>query len=257
MSGGSAGGGGHGGSGGAVGLEIERRWRLRQLPPALGEQPGARALLLEAGYIPGERIFERLRRVTECTPLNCSGSGSGAGESAQENAPGCDCRVRLLRTVKAAGRLVRIEAEEALAPPLFERLWPATEGHRLRKRRFVVPVDGGAAPGLAWEVDEVLDGPRAGLVLLELELGTAAASPPPFPAWLAPFVAADVTESFSSSMLVGLGGDAQSLDADAAESGEGEELGEQGESGEGERGESEANEGEANEGESTKTESDV
>jgi CYTH domain-containing protein len=195
-----AAGGGHGGSGGAVGLEIERRWRLSALPPALAQQPGARELLLDGGYVPGTLIFERLRRVTECSPAACSGDG-------------CACAVRHLRTVKAAGRLVRVEAEESIGPALFAQLWAATEGHRVRKRRFVVPVDGGNTPGLAWELDEVLDGPRTGLVLLEIELGTAAASPPPFPDWLAPFVLEDVTETFSSSMLVGLGGDATSVDA--------------------------------------------
>ena len=119
-----------------------------------------------------------------------------------------------MRTIKGRGSLRRAEVEEAVDARLFALLWPATEGHRLRKRRHVVPAgaEGESAHGLHWEVDEVLSGPRAGLVLLEVELppATAAAdaraATPPFPAWLAPFVQEEVTETFSSAQLVGLGG---------------------------------------------------
>jgi CYTH domain-containing protein len=59
-----------------------------------------------------------------------------------------------------------------------------TEGHRVRKRRYLVE-DG----DLTWEIDEFVDMP---LVLAEVELPTEATAVE-LPGWLAPLVIEEVT----------------------------------------------------------------
>ena len=53
-------------------------------------------------------------------------------------------------------------AEEEATEEFFATVWPLTQGHRLRKRRYRVP----GATGV-WEVDEFLD---RELILAEIEL---------------------------------------------------------------------------------------
>ncbi len=141
----------------SAGLEIERKYLLRSLPPL----PAAEVNEIEQGWLPGERLMERLRRVTV------------RGE------------VRCWRTVKLGRGLTRIEVEEECPPELFERLWPLTEGRRVSKRRHVV-----TEGARAWEIDEFLD--RA-LVLAEIELADAD-EPVVVPEWLAPYVVREVTD---------------------------------------------------------------
>jgi CHAD domain-containing protein/CYTH domain-containing protein len=138
--------------------EVERKFLLRRLPPI---DPTARVLEIEQGYLPGERLVERLRRVR---------SSDG---------------VELVRTLKTGAGLARLEIEEPLAPDLFERLWPLTEGRRVHKRRYRI-ADG----ELAWEIDEFLD---RDLVLAEVEL-VGRPHDVTLPAWLAPLVEREVTE---------------------------------------------------------------
>jgi CYTH domain-containing protein len=90
-----------------------------------------------------------------------------------------------VRTVKEGSGLTRLEVEEPVAPDVFDRLWPLTEGRRLRKRRYRIP-DG----GLTWEIDEFLD---RNLVLAEVELNGRPAKVE-VPAWLSPHVDREVTE---------------------------------------------------------------
>ncbi len=138
--------------------EVERKFLLTGLP----SMPGAEAPVeIEQGYLPGERLVERVRRIR---------SKDG---------------VELARTVKEGSGLTRLEVEEAVTPDVFARLWPLTEGRRLLKRRYRV-ADG----ELTWEIDEFLD---RHLVLAEVELvGHPIAVD--FPAWLRPHVDREVTE---------------------------------------------------------------
>jgi CHAD domain-containing protein/CYTH domain-containing protein len=143
--------------------EIERKFLLRGLPPLNGAMP---PVDIEQGYLPGERLIERLRRIR---------SGDG---------------VELVRTIKAGTGLTRLELEEPVGPDLFERLWPLTEGRRLHKQRYRIP-DG----ELTWEIDEFLD---RELVLAEVELHGRPLDVG-LPPWLEPLVDREVTEDESYS----------------------------------------------------------
>ncbi len=151
----------------APGVEIERKYLLRALPRALR---GATAAEVEQGYLPGERLRERVRRVTR------------------------DGRERLVRTVKLGAGVSRIEVEEETTPELFDVLWPATRSRRVRKRRYAVPEG-----ELTWEIDEFTD---RTLVLAEVEL-PAPDTPVVFPPWLAAYVVREVTDdpSYLNSAL--------------------------------------------------------
>ncbi|MFI5316652.1 MAG: CHAD domain-containing protein [Myxococcota bacterium] len=137
--------------------EIERKYLLRGLPERVR---GADAVEIEQGYLPGGAVRERLRRA-----VGPRGT-------------------RWTRTVKVGTGIVRAEFEEEVPPSEFARLWPLTEGARLRKRRYRVP-DG----ALTWEIDEFLDRP---LVLAEIELPTEDAAVV-VPEWLEPWLAREVT----------------------------------------------------------------
>jgi len=146
-------------------VEIERKYLLRALPERVR---GAESTLLDQGYLPGGVVRERLRRAV---------GPRGA---------------RFTRTVKLGTGVVRAEFEEELPEAEFERLWPLTEGARLRKRRYRVP-DG----ALVWEVDEFLD--RV-LVLAEIELPTADTEVT-IPEWLEESVVREVTDEPAFSNL--------------------------------------------------------
>jgi CHAD domain-containing protein/CYTH domain-containing protein len=138
--------------------EVERKFLLTGLPTL----PGAESPVeIEQGYLPGERLIERVRRIR-----------SEEGEE-------------LVRTVKEGSGLTRLEVEEPVSPDVFDQLWPLTEGRRLRKRRYRVP-DG----DLTWEIDEFLD---RDLVLAEVELAGRPVDVE-VPAWLQPHVDREVTE---------------------------------------------------------------
>jgi CHAD domain-containing protein/CYTH domain-containing protein len=137
--------------------EIERKYLLRELPAAVVDVP---AVEMAQGYLPGERLSERLRHVS-----------SAEGE-------------RWYRTLKAGTGLRRIEIEEETTREVFDGLWPLTEGRRLEKKRRRVQQD-----GFTWEIDEFRD---RDLVLAEIELPTETTSVAP-PDWLQPYVVRDVT----------------------------------------------------------------
>jgi len=137
--------------------EIERKYLLDGLPPEAGSAPH---VTMDQGYLPGERIIERLRRVREPT-----------GE-------------RYLRTIKLGSGVSRIEIEEPVARELFIYLWPLTEGRRISKTRHLIP-----AGDLTWEVDEFRD---RSLVLAEVELQRV--EQPPIPQWLAARLVREVTD---------------------------------------------------------------
>ena len=139
------------------GVEIERKFLLKRLPESVR---GAPVNEIWQGWIPGQRLQERLRRVKR---------------NGHED---------LFRTVKLGRGIQRTEIEEPTEPALFERMWPLTEGRRVLKRRYVVE-----DAGRKWEIDEFLDRP---LYLAEVELPSPDAEVV-LPAWLAPAVEREVT----------------------------------------------------------------
>jgi CHAD domain-containing protein/CYTH domain-containing protein len=139
------------------GVEIERKFLLRGLPPSM---PVTETHEISQGYLPGERLVERLRR----DRMNGS--------------------ERYIRTVKAGSGLVRMEFEEETSRSMFEHMWQLTQGKRLVKRRYIVE-----SPEHRWEIDEFLDRP---LFVAEVELSDADA-PVTIPDWLAPSVEREVT----------------------------------------------------------------
>ena len=116
---------------------------------------------IEQGYLPGERLAERVRRVKQ------------------------DGAVRYYRTVKLGKGISRIEVEEETTERIFRRLWPLTRGKRVRKRRYKVKEG-----GFTWEVDRFRDRP---LVLCEVELPSEDTDAP-LPKWLQRELVRDVTE---------------------------------------------------------------
>ncbi len=148
---------GHGGE--SLPVEIERKYLLSALPEH-AEAHGERAEM-DQGYLPGERLIERIRRVR-----------TAHGE-------------RYVRTVKAGKGVRRIELEEACDASTFEILWRLTEGCRVQKIRYAVP-DGERM----WEIDAFTD---RELFLAEVELPTEDAEVV-FPEWLAPLVVREVTD---------------------------------------------------------------
>ena len=149
-------------AGARAGLEIERKYLLRFLPD---EARDGHRLDIAQGYIPGAQLHERIRRVS-------IRHGTGRVEE------------HFYRTVKLGDGVIRTEIEEATTAAIFEAMWPLTKGHRLRKRRFRVDVD-----GRTWELDEFKN---RELVLAEIELDSED-EPVTFPDWLAPAVQREVT----------------------------------------------------------------
>ena len=125
-----------------MGKEVERKFVLAGRPPGLDEHPARR---IEQGYLAidpaGSEV--RVRRKDDET----------------------------LMTVKAGFGLVRAEEEFAIEAERFERLWALTEGRRVVKTRYLVPLDG----SLVAEVDEY-DEQLAGLFTAEVEFPDAAAA---------------------------------------------------------------------------------
>jgi CHAD domain-containing protein/CYTH domain-containing protein len=139
-------------------VEIERKYLLTGLPERTRSETPAE---IDQGYLPGEKIHERLRRVTSRGGTNW------------------------FRTVKFGSGVMRQEVEEAMPESLFLALWPLTEGRRVTKRRYRIP-DG----ALVWEIDEFTD---RELVLAEVELSRVDEVPKP-PEWLQDYLSRDVTE---------------------------------------------------------------
>jgi CYTH domain-containing protein len=138
-------------------LEIERKFLLSGVPEIAREAPSLR---IEQGWMAGETIRERLRRVSDAS-----------GE-------------RFYRTIKLGSGLTRAEYEESISREMFEPLWPLTKGCRIEKRRIQIR-DG----ELTWEID-VFEG--RDLVTAEVELPSPEA-PLAIPEWLAPCLVREVT----------------------------------------------------------------
>jgi adenylate cyclase len=120
-------------------MEVERKFLVDDPP----ELDGVRADEIDQGYLAiGSEDEVRLRRKGD----------------------------RLLLTAKRGGGLAREEAEVELDREAFDRLWPLTEGRRLHKRRYVLPLG-----DLEIEVD-VYAGDLDGLVVAEIEFPTEEAA---------------------------------------------------------------------------------
>jgi CYTH domain-containing protein len=89
-------------------------------------------------------------------------------------------------TVKSGGGRARVEEEIEIDGERFERLWPLTEGRRIEKARYEIPV----GDDLVLELD-VYAGDLDGLVIAEVEFDSEEAAE----AFAAPdWLGQDVTE---------------------------------------------------------------
>ncbi len=144
---------------GGLPLEIERKFLLRECPPALRAMRPAQ---IDQGWLPGKAFKERLRRLV---------LPNGT--------------VTCWRTIKLGPAEARIELEDATPPELFDALWPLTRQARVRKERYTI------ADGVHhWEIDVFRD---RQLVLAEIEL-QAMNEEFELPAWLAPYIVREVTK---------------------------------------------------------------
>jgi len=139
--------------------EIERKYLLNGLPPRVA---GAESIEIDQGYIPGERIGERIRRSTMSTG-----------------------GVKYFRALKAGSGIERMEIEEEASEEFFHAVWPLTRGARVWKRRYLVP-----DRDVVWEIDEFLDRRELWLAEVELERVDQEVT---VPEWLAPFLVREVT----------------------------------------------------------------
>lgn len=114
--------------------EIERKFLVKELPSNLEKYECRR---IEQGYLAVERngTQVRLRRAGSVCSL----------------------------TVKRGGGMTRHEWEIEVTELQFQKLWPATEGRRLRKTRYDVPFE-----NFTIEVD-IYDGHHKGLIVAEVE----------------------------------------------------------------------------------------
>ena len=124
-----------------MGLEIERKFLVERLPTALANLTGA---MIRQGYIVVADGGVELR-------IRQKGS-------------------RFFQTIKAGEGLSRTEIEIELSHDQFQQLWPHTEGRRVRKTRYALPVG-----NLTAELDR-FDGGLAGLLLVEVEFSSVDAS---------------------------------------------------------------------------------
>lgn len=139
-------------------LEIERKYLLSSLPEGVHGHP---VVEIDQGYLPGDRLRERIRKVRHATGIDYK------------------------RTVKLGSGITRFEIDEATTEEVFAAMWPLTAGCRVQKRRWEVPEG-----ELTWEIDAFTD---RELYLAEVELPSADVDPP-IPEWLRPFVVREVTE---------------------------------------------------------------
>jgi adenylate cyclase len=134
-------------------MEIERKFLVSDPPAAIADAPSTR---IEQGY------------------LVIGADGSEARVRRRDGV----CTL----TVKSGSGLARGETEISITSDQFEALWPATEGRRIEKRRYVLD---------AVEVD-VYDGELEGLIVAEVEFPhMAAAFDYEPPAWFSSEVTTD------------------------------------------------------------------
>ena len=157
-------------------MEIEHKYLLKRLPMATTDAPSVE---IEQGYLPGEKLVERLRRIRFA-----------------------DGAEKWFRTIKAGKGLERVELEEEADADLSRAMWQLTQGRRLLKRRYSIR----QSDDLVWEVDEFLD---RELVLAEIELATPD-TVFELPPWLQEVLDREVTDEpeYSNARLARSTGDA-------------------------------------------------
>ena len=136
---------------------IERKFLLDTLPEVARDAPHVE---IEQGWLPSEKIRERLR---------CTRDGT---------------REAYHRAIKTGSGPERAEFEEEIDGEAFWRLWPFTEGCRVRKCRYRI-ADG----GFVWEIDVFHD---LDLVLAEVGI-PARDTEVDLPDWLRPHLVREVT----------------------------------------------------------------
>jgi CYTH domain-containing protein len=152
-------------------VEIERKYRLAARPPGLDEHESGR---LEQGYLALDPAGAEVR-------VRRKGS-------------------KHTLTVKTGSGLARGEEELELAAADFDRLWPLTDGRRVVKTRYLVPLAG----GLTAEVD-VYEGALEGLLTAEVEFpDEAAAHAFAAPEWMGEDVTGDARYANQSLAVNGL-----------------------------------------------------
>ncbi len=105
-------------------------------------------------------------------------------------------------TVKRGHGEVREETEVEIGAEQFAQLWPLTEGWRVEKRRYLVPLEGGATAEM-----DVYSGRLRGLVTVEVEFRSTGQSrefSPP--GWFGEEVTGDVAYSNQQMARRGLPG---------------------------------------------------
>jgi CYTH domain-containing protein len=141
-----------------AGAEIERKFLVDALPEGYEAHPFER---IEQGYlaIGADGVEVRVRRRGDKTLL----------------------------TVKSGPGQVRVEEELPIDERRFAALWPLTEGRRVTKTRYLIPLPGDALLELDL-FDGALDGLRVAEVEFASEEASAAFTPP---AWLGREVTGD------------------------------------------------------------------
>jgi len=125
----------------ADGVEIERKFLVEQLPDAIDAYPYGE---IEQGYLAiTDDVEVRVRRYGDQSFL----------------------------TVKSSGNESRVEEEIEIEGRRFGALWPLTEGRRIEKRRYKIPI----SDGLTIELD-VYHGRLNGLRTAEIEFESVAAA---------------------------------------------------------------------------------
>ena len=124
-----------------MGLEIERKFLVKRLPPGANGLSGEP---IRQGYVIATKDGIELRVRQK--------------------------RDRYFQTIKMGEGLSRTEIELELTQDQFRRLWPSTEGRRVSKTRYRLPVGTYTA-----ELDR-FDGDLAGLLLVEVEFPSVEAS---------------------------------------------------------------------------------
>lgn len=141
------------------GVEIERKFLVERVPSDLDAHP---SYDLEQGYlaITDEGVEVRIRQR----------DGAAA-----------------LLTIKSGGGQERLEEEIEIDDRRFRALWPLTDGRRIQKTRYLIPI----ADALKIELD-VYHGKLDGLRTAEVEFDTAdAAGAFEPPSWFGPEVTDD------------------------------------------------------------------
>ncbi len=126
-------------------VEVERKWLVADSEAIPAQALAAPAATIEQGY------------------LTLAADG---GETRVRRRDGS-----FTLTVKSGRGMVRGEAEIELSAQQFERLWPATEGARVQKRRHAIPLP----DGLLIELD-IYAGTLCGLIVAEVEFTDASAA---------------------------------------------------------------------------------